>query len=132
MLSIPSLTLVPGGLGEVHDEPPLAQFLGNSSQGVGNEVGKWRGGEGASCVSCRALGIQVRLDDHWESQRGAEVAGRTRAVAATVAHPEPPGEALEQVAHEGLVGVGSQEGGSPGCGCGGEVVSSARVWAWAW
>ena len=34
-------------------------------------------------------------------------------MAATVAHPEPPGEALEQVAHEGLVGVGSQEGGQP-------------------
>ena len=97
----------------MHDEPPLARFLGNSSQGVDNEVGKWRGGEGASCVSCRALGIQVGLDDHWASQRGAEVAGRTRAVAATVAHPEPPGEALEQVAHEGLVGVGTQEGGQP-------------------
>ena len=98
-------------MGEVHDEPPLARLLGNSSQGVDNEVGKWRGGEGSSGVSCRALGIQVGLDDCRAGQRGAEFAGRTRAVAAAVAHPEPPGEALEQIAHKGLVGVGGQEGG---------------------
>ena len=97
----------------MHDESPLARLLGNGSQGVDNKIGKWRGGEGASCVSCRALGIQVGLDDRWAGERRAKVAGRTRAVATAVAHPEPPDEALKQIAHEGLVGVEGQEGGQP-------------------
>ena len=69
------------GMGEVHDESPLARLLGNSSRAVDDEVGKWWGGEGASCVSCRALGIQVGLDDRQASQRRADVADRMRAVA---------------------------------------------------
>ena len=91
----------------------LPDFLGTAPRGVDDEVGKWWGGEGASGVSCRALGIQVGLDDRRVGQRGAEVAGRTRVVAAAVAHPEPPGKALEQIAHKGLVGVGGQKGGQP-------------------
>ena len=97
----------------MHDESPLARLLGNGSQGVDDEIGKWRRGEGASCVSCRALGIQVGLDGRRAGQRRAEVAGRTRAVATAVAHPEPPDEALKQIAHKGLVGVEGQEGGQP-------------------
>ena len=79
-------------------------------------------------MSCRALGIQVGLDDRRAGQRGAEVAGRTRAVTAAVAHPEPPGEALEQIAHKGLVGVGGQEGGQPAVAHRGVGVGGGGVW----
>ena len=50
--------------------------------------------------------VQVRLNDSWACEGRTEVCRVARVMAALVADPKPPGEALKQVVNKPLVGVG--------------------------